>query len=205
MLFYIIRHGETNSNLTGLLQGWNDTPLNENGLKLAMITGRELQGVKFDHCISSPLIRAKKTAELILEGSGNDLPIEIDDRLKEIDFGDYELRDRRSKELELFFSDPFQCPQFPNGESVQMVMSRTQECLKELIKRDDDKTYLISTHGCALRAMLNFLYENRDDYWQGHVPYNCCVNIVEAKDGAARLVEKDKVYYPGDLVVDRYR
>ena len=53
--------------------------------------------------------------------------------------------------------------------------------------------------------MLNFLYEDPDDYWHGHVPYNCCVNIIYVKDGAAALIEEDKIFYDQELVIDRYK
>lgn len=204
MLIYIVRHGETRANVGGYLQGWSNDPINANGQRLAVLTGQGMKGIKFDYCISSPLIRAKETAEIILHESGNDAPIMFDDRVKEINFGDYELRSIKSPEFELFFSDPFKCPQFPNGENVQMVIKRTQDFLLELIQKDDGKSYLIATHGCALRAMLNFLYTDPADYWHGHVPYNCCVNIIEAIDGKAQLITDDKVYYDQTLIVDRY-
>jgi broad specificity phosphatase PhoE len=204
MLIYVVRHGETNANVNGYLQGWSNDPLNENGIKLAVITGQGMKGIKFDCCISSPLIRAKETAEIILRESGNDISITFDDRIKEINFGDYELKSTKSPEFGLFFTDPFNCPQFPNGENVQMVMKRTQNFLSELIQRDDDESYLIVTHGCALRAMLNYLYADSSDYWHGHVPYNCCVSIIEVRNGNALLVADDKVYYDEGLIVDRY-
>lgn len=104
-----------------------------------------------------------------------------------------------------FFYDPFNFCGFPNGERIQDVCGRTQEFLKELIKRDDGKTYLIGIHGCALRAMLNYLYKDPSDYWHGHVPYNCCVNTVEVKNGLAKLIADDKIYYPTQMAVDRYK
>ena len=64
---------------------------------------------------------------------------------------------------------------------------------------------MICTHGCATRAMLNFLYENPSDFWRGRPPYNCSVNIVAAENGAARLVSEDKVFYDRRLVVDHYK
>ena len=84
-------------------------------------------------------------------------------------------------------------------------MKRTQAFLKELIARDDGKTYLLGVHGCAVRAMLNFLYDDPSNYWHGHVPYNCAVNIVEAEGGRARLIADDKIYYPKEFIVDRYK
>ena len=69
MLIYIVRHGETNANVNGYLQGWSNDPLNENGRKLAVITGRGMRDIKFDCCISSPLIRTRETAEIILKSA----------------------------------------------------------------------------------------------------------------------------------------
>ena len=207
MKIYIIRHGETDLNVQGVMQGWLDEPLNQNGRDLAEITGQAMKDVHFDCCISSPLIRSMETVEIVLRESGNDIPVLTDDRIKEIYFGDIEGQHLSAlgDAGEIFHDDPFHFGRFPNGESVQDVCRRTQEFLKELIARDDDKTYLIGIHGCAVRAMLNFLYENPEEYWHGHVPYNCSVNIIEAKDGVARLVEDDKIYYSQDLAIDRYK
>lgn len=206
MQIYIVRHGETRANVDGYLQGWSDDPLNGNGVRLAEITGQQMKGIKIDCCLSSPLRRAKETAEIIQRESANrDVQIEIDERIKEINFGSYERISTNAPEVKLFFPDPFHCPRFPDGENVQMVMARTQEFLRKLIQRNDEKTYLIATHGCALRAMLNFLYEDSADFWHGHVPYNCSVNIVEAKDGVAKLIADDKIYYPEEMIVDRYK
>ena len=205
MRIYIVRHGETEANKNGYLQGWTDVPLNENGRIIAELTGRGLKGIRFDHCISSPLIRAKEPAEILLRESGNSASISFDDRIKEMNFGSLEGMSVRDGKLIQFLKEPIVDYKFPDGESFQEVMKRTQEFLKELIAKDDGKTYLVSTHGCALRAMLNFLYEDKDDYWHGHVPYNCCVNIIEVKNGTAKLIADDIIYYDPKLAIDRYK
>ena len=205
MLIYIVRHGETDANRKGYAQGWSDDPLNENGRLLAKLTGLGMKGIRFDYCISSPLIRAGETAGIILKESGSSVPVSFDDRIKEMNFGSFERMSIRDERVVGFLKKPVIDHKFPGGESIREVMKRTQEFLKELIAKDDDKTYLVSTHGCALRAMLNFLYEAPDDYWHGHVPYNCCVNIIEAEAGAAVLTADDIIYYDQELVIDRYR
>ena len=205
MRIYIIRHGETDANKKGYAHGWTDGLLNENGKILAQITGRGMKGIRFDRCISSPLIRARETAKIILRESDNNVSISFDDRIKEMNFGSLEGINIRDEKVLRFLKEPILDYRFPNGESIAEVMGRTQDFLKELIARDDDKTYLVSTHGCALRAMLNFLYEDPDDYWHGHVPYNCCVNIIDVKDGAATLIADDMVYYDQEMVIDRYK
>lgn len=211
MLIYIVRHGETNANVKGYLQGWTNDPLNENGIKLAVITGQGMRGIHFDQCISSPLVRAMETAKIVLHESGNDIPIQIDNRIKEINMGSWERKKFRPSEREvdennikMFFTKPFEFGGFPGGETIAEVCERTQSFLKELIKRDDNKIYLVITHGFALRGMLNFLYKDKSDYWHGHVPYNCSVNVVEGMNGIGKLIEDDKVYYNLCDVVDQY-
>ena len=206
MRIYIIRHGETNLNVKGVLQGWVDEPLNESGLSLARITGENMRGIRFDGCFSSPLVRAAETARIVLEASENDLPIRYDDRLREISFGVAEGRHRSTlgEQGRLFFEEPFRYEPFPGGESIRQVCARTQAFFQELLARDDGKTYLLSTHGCALRAMLNYLYEDPSDFWHVHVPYNCAVSILEGQGGRARLVGDDVIYYDQSLIVDRY-
>ena len=206
MLIYIVRHGETDANKNGYAQGWTDDPLNENGRMLAQITGRGMKGIRFDHCISSPLTRARDTAEIILSESGNgSVTVSFDARIKEMNFGSLEMVSVRDEKVLKFLKNPVFDHKFPEGESITEVMLRTQEFLEELIAKDDGKTYLVSTHGCALRAMLNFLYDDPDDYWHGHVPYNCCVNIIEVRNGEATLIEEDKIYYDRELIIDRYK
>ena len=207
MMIYIVRHGETVLNAKGVMQGWLDEPLNKNGLDLAAITGKAMKGIHFDCCISSPLNRAGKTAEIILRESGNDIPLCIDDRIIEINFGDMEGKriSEMGEEGYKFFMDPFHFAGFPNGETIQDVCTRTQEFLKELIARDDGKTYLISTHGCAMRGMVNYLLDEPADFWRGHAPYNCSFTIVEAEGGKAHITEIDKVYYDPSLIVDHFK
>lgn len=211
MKIYIIRHGETDANKNHILQGTIDWPLNDYGIELAKITGTNMKGIKFDACFSSPLIRAKQTAELVLDCSDNNISIQYDNRLKEIDLGIYEGKKFSREQLEvplpvilLLKRNPFLCGRFKGGETAREVCKRTQDFLKELITKDYENV-LVSTHGCAMRAMLNILYKNRLNFWQGNVPYNCTVNIIEVKNGKMKLIEKDKIYYDSNYIVDRFK
>ena len=87
MKLYIIRHGETSWNAEGRLQGQTDIPLNENGIRLAKITGEALKEVPFDLAISSPLKRARQTADLVL--AGRQVPVLEDARIEELSFGSW--------------------------------------------------------------------------------------------------------------------
>ena len=214
MQIYIVRHGETESNREGVFQGQTDSGLLESGFELARQTGAALaeEGVRFDAAFSSPLSRAWNTARTVLDASGNaDVPLQREDRLLEVSMGDYEGKRFRPGEREvdegsvkLFFEDPFAFPGFPNGEDAATVCARTQGFLAELAGRAFENV-LVSTHGFALRAMLNRLYDDPADFWQGHVPYNCSVSIVDVQpDGQLKLAAFDKIYYDPALCVDRY-
>ena len=79
-------------NALGVMQGWMDVPLNESGRQLATITGQRMRGIRFDECISSPLLRALETCEIPLRESGNHTPISIDSRIQEINFGEMKAK-----------------------------------------------------------------------------------------------------------------
>ena len=211
MKLYVIRHGETVWNTEARLQGKSDIPLNEKGVALARITGQAMSDVPFDIVYSSPLSRALKTAECIVEG--RDIPIITDERIAEISFGIWEglscHRDHYeipSDSFQDFFQDPFQFQPPEGGESLTEVCERTESFMNELLERDgeSDITVLISCHGCTLRALMNHFYQSKENFWRGHVPPNCGVSIVNIKDGKAEILAEDKVYYDVSEPVDFY-
>lgn len=219
MKIYIVRHGETEMNQRKCLQGWVNSPLNENGIAIAKISAENMKEIPFDILFTSPLSRAKDTGLIIKEAceayQGKEIPVIEDDRLKEMYFGEWEGLSAAKENFEiptsieeynLIFSDIFHFKTAPSGESAESLIARADEFLQEVIHNPEyeDKTILMTTHGCCLRAMLNRYYENKQDFWQGRVPYNCAVNIIEAHNGESKLVERDKVFYDLSLCVDHY-
>ncbi|RHK23770.1 histidine phosphatase family protein [Ruminococcus sp. AF46-10NS] len=201
MLIYIVRHGLTEWNKLKKLQGAADVPLAKEGILLAEKTGEALKDVKFDICFTSPLSRARQTAECVL-GDRN-VPIIPDKRIQEINFGDLEggcVRDAEGNyidpQVETFFRDPVNFKRPENGEDIFDVIARTKDFWEE--KTSDpslaDKTVLVASHGCAVRALLQNIYHDPENFWHGCVPPNCCVNLVEVKNGKTVLLEEDKVY-----------
>lgn len=216
MLLYIIRHGETDLNKRGCVQGTIEEPLNENGIALTVLTGKGLADVAFDYVISSPLGRAQMTAKIILDENRHPAPpVELDPRIIEIDWGSWDALCCTAENNELpvpreeyfrMYSDPFRFEGAPDGESIRDVCARTESFYQDLIRREElqDKTILISTHACASRAILRNVYEDKEDFWHGRVPYNCSVNIVQVKDGKSTLLEEDKVFYDHELCKNPY-
>lgn len=204
MKMYIIRHGQTPWNARKCLQGRSDVDLNENGIYLAELIGKALRDVTIDMAFTSPLIRAKHTAQCIL--AGREVPIIEDERLIEISFGIYEgccyaeeNRQVPQQWIENFFHAPQDYVAAPGGESLDDVEKRTRDFMEDICSRKElqDKTILVSTHGCALRGLLNSIREsNREDYWHGGVSKNCAVSIVTCNRGEKPvLVEENHIYY----------
>lgn len=212
MLLYVIRHGETYWNAERKMQGHMGSDLNENGIRLAKVTADGLRHVDFDLCITSPLLRARHTAEIIMEGRKK--PILEDARLKELNFGVWEglcvAPDRMEiprEQFRLFRTDPFKYQPPEGGESFQQLIDRTGDFFDELIRTPEyqDKTILLSAHGGAVRAFLNRLYEDRRDFWQGGVPMNCAYSIVEIENFMPVLKVKDQVCYGEEEFPEYYK
>ena len=150
-MLYIMRHGKTDWNVKRKLQGRIDIPLNEEGRRMAKEAGKEYRNIHFDICYCSPLIRAKETAEIVLKG--RNIPIIIDERLKEMGFGIYEgiensfdIPDCPINEL---FHHPESYQVVEGGESLEELYARTGAFLKEIVEPvlDQGKDILIVGHG----------------------------------------------------------
>ena len=203
MKLYVLRHGKTSWNALRKVQGAADIPLAKEGIDLAEKVGENLKDVPFDLCFTSPLLRARQTAMLVLGRRAEQIPVISDKRIQEIDFGVLEgtqFKDEEgnviSREMEVFFKDPQNFPRPENGENISDILKRTREFWEEKINDPSlqDKTILIASHGCAVRALLHNIYQDPDDFWHGCVPPNCSISLVEVIDGKAVLLEEDKVY-----------
>lgn len=201
MKLYVMRHGETDWNAELRLQGCADISLNENGRRLAKITGEALKDVSFDMVFSSPLCRALETAKLVL--GDRDIPVVTDTRIREISFGEWEGR-RCGTEfgeipqdmLDNFFHAPEKYVAPPGGESFEEILARTRGFYDELVQKKEyeNSNILITSHGAAVRALLQNVYQD-GNYWQDGVPKNCAITIVELKDGKVVSVDPDQIFY----------
>ena len=201
MIFYIVRHGETEWNRVKRMQGQTDIPLAEEGVRLAKLSGTHMRQLPIDLIISSPLGRAVETAKLMTAGRG--IPILTDARIQEISFGDWEGERILESDVvspdfrTIFYNDPMHCPVPPGGESFTDVLRRTGELFDELVANPEyqDKHILISSHGAAGRCFLANFYEDKEDIWRGSIPKNCAVTIAEYRDGKAKVLERDHLFY----------
>lgn len=155
--FLCLRHGTTDWNRQGLFQGRTDIPLNDDGIAQAHAAATRLQGVAFDRVVTSPLIRALKTAEII--SSARDKPLAVDDGIIECDFGSLEglsiaetMKTRGLKTVEDLVSI---LP--PNGEPWPSISVRALRCVGEWLHRHPQATILFVCHDAVMQAMSEAL------------------------------------------------
>lgn len=135
-LFYVLRHGATDWNDQGLIIGSQDIPLNEKGRARVCKAEKLLRNIEISCVISSPLLRAQESADLI------GLPFDIDDRLQEADFGVLEGKPKVVDQLRAWkASTDFQAFK----EKVLSAFDARQE------------STLFITHGHVLEVLLESL------------------------------------------------
>ena len=212
MKLLLMRHGETDWNTVGRLQGQTDVPLNDSGRKMAISCAEGMKDVHIDACISSPLCRAAETAELIIKG--RDIPISFDDRLKEASFGCWEGLICKAEgynvpleDFGVYWREPESPELDPTVEKLTNVAARVESFLADLLKREDlaDKTVLLVVHGCVLRS-FQYIATGRESFCGG-VSYNCQVHEARPymENGRVELELGDShIYYDRSMIHNYY-
>lgn len=151
-MIYIVRHGQTDWNVSKKLQGHKPIPLNEKGREKAKVLSEKVKLLDFERIISSDLLRAEETAKIINENVHKE--IVFDARLRSVDYGNLEGRfipDITPEEWEIYNSTPEKF----GAESVESVYSRIKSLFDELVEADEN--VLIIAHGGSLRVMSYYI------------------------------------------------
>lgn len=159
---YIVRHGETEWNAIGRIQGQKDSPLTDKGLKQAKEAAEKLKHIQFDAIFSSDLLRTRRTAEIIK--LDRKLEIVTKKALQERTFGHFDGRmaEEYKKETQHLFEEyqklseqeqwKFKFAQ--EYESDEEVILRFITFLREAAVAYPNKIILIVTHGGIIRTFL---------------------------------------------------
>jgi broad specificity phosphatase PhoE len=157
--FWLVRHGQTDWNLEGRFQGGRDIALNLNGKDQASRIAKRLQEVQFEAIYSSPLLRARHTAERIAEMNENHPEIQLDDRLVEVDLGEWEgmlfedIQRQNPSEFEMRKTDPLHARP-PGGETALEVATRIAGAADEIANRHPQGRVLLVSHGLTMAAFI---------------------------------------------------
>ena len=154
---YVLRHGETDWNVQGRLQGTSDVPLNARGIEQAQRAARALTAVLSPHTVivSSPLARAHVTAQAVADSRGKGFA--TDERLIERAYGVWEgltedVRSARDPQEHLRWQDRKE-PAIEGYESHLDVATRMNAALDEWLPKAADADLLFVTHGSSARML----------------------------------------------------
>lgn len=193
MKIYLVRHGETEWNRAGKIQGQADIDINEKGVAQAKKAAKRLENITFQRAFCSPLIRARHTAGILI--GERDIPLTPDDRLKEINFGIWEgikyreTMENPSSAIYNFFKNPGAYEPGENAESFTQLYARTDEFVKKVLlpMEKQYETILVAGHGAMNRSILNPIAGVPiSDFWHFHMG-NCAMAVIECKDGVLKL------------------
>ena len=183
LTIYLVRHGETLWNVEQRIQGNTDIPLTAHGEEQAQALARRLAGLSFDAVYSSDLTRAAHTTEIIRElGAGHALPLHLDARLRERNWGNMEgltwediIKDHPDDLQHIKSGNIDYAPQ--GGESRNQVISRVLNWLHEATATENS-TLLAVTHGGSASAILKHALGIDQTVRTPFVIENCALNIL---------------------------
>ncbi len=176
-----LRHAQTQPNMDGILQGRTDTSINETGIIQARAAAKEWKDTPIDCVYCSPLLRARQTAEIILEG--RDIPVVYDPRLLERSFGAYQMRSVAELLAAGFEWDRSYYDfdyTFHGIESLGSMRDRVDSFLEDLKKEKHDHVLIIS-HG-ALAMLFRLYFLGGKLQWEQQKMDNCQAVYYELKE-----------------------
>jgi len=192
-----VRHGETDWNRNGRMQGWAPVELNGAGREQARAVGEWLADeYDVDRVSASDLCRTRETADLV-RGSLGEPPVEYVDAWRERDLGmyqgltyaDVEARFPRFGLGETAYEAALEVPE--SGESLRDLADRVTAKFDRLL--GDDGTVLVITHGGPLHVLLGYAKGmGLSEALGSHHQANCAVNEFVAADGEVRVVRENE-------------
>ena len=159
----LLRHGQSVWNAANKFTGWTDVELSKVGETEAKKAGKDLADIHIDVVHTSDLIRAQRTAAIVMENNrvSGEVPTHRDFRLNERHYGALqgldkdETRAKYGEEQVHIWRRSYDVPP-PEGESLAMCAERTLPYLSEAIMPDlnEGKTVLVAAHGNSLRSIV---------------------------------------------------
>lgn len=187
---YFVRHAEAMGNILEFFQGRTDCEVSLKGYKQLEFLSERFKNISIDIIYSSPLIRSRETASAVNKYHNSE--IIIDDRIIEIDGGDWEgknwadLPKTHPKEYDLWQNHMHDF-YIENGESMIQVFDRMRSAVIDIISENIGKTIVIVSHGCALRNYL--CYANGDSI-------DKLAEVGWSDNTAVSLIEYDEMLNP---------
>ena len=184
--FYYTRHGKTEYNRLGIMQGQMDSALTEEGKEGLRRTAEILKEVSFTRCFSSSLGRAMDSAEILL--GDRDLSVVTLDDLMEMDFGSLDGKPSGKHLIPIIFMHIIGSFHAVGGESNQDMVTRAGRAFQTMIDQCEDRDQvLVVSHGSFYRYALRAL-TGKNIFSKKVVMSNGDVSVITYEDGAYKLV-----------------
>ena len=175
MKLYVARHGQTQWNLMNKVCGRTDLPLTELGMEQAEALALRTKELPIDRIVCSPMLRARQTAAPTARELG--LPIQVDDRLIEQDYGIYEGVSRFD---EGFLGNKRHFAfRYPGGESMMDVAYRVYALLEELKRDTHSRGVLLVCHGGVCRVIRTYFEDMTNEEYFHYSEENGAVKEYE--------------------------
>jgi probable phosphoglycerate mutase len=185
----LIRHGETEWNAQGRIQGHRDTDLSELGRRQAQVLARHLAatGVAIHAVFASDLARARQTAEPLAAILG--LPVVVDPRLRERGFGlfeghTYDEAEARWPHEYAIWRRRDAGYAVPGGESYLQIRDRSLQSLAQIARSHAGRTVAVVTHGGVLDVVYRAAHAIPWETPRSHLLPNASIGRVQARAGA---------------------
>ena len=174
----LIRHGRSQANADGILAGRSDSPLDEQGIEQARALGVRLTDVPLDVLVTSPQLRARQTADLVVAGRAQ---AQVHDAFAECDYGDWSgspLADLASEPTWDVVQWHPSAAEFPRGESMASMSHRAVRGVRELVSQFPDGFVWIVTHGDIIKAIVGDALGLHLDHFQRITVDTASVSVV---------------------------
>ena len=180
---YLARHGETDWNTQGRIQGWTDTPLNATGREQAIQLKSRLIGIPLDAAYSSTLSRSRETAELAYGAARlSRLP-----ELRERNMGKYQGQVTSDPQIEPEYNRRRWMPDdsLDGGESLNVFEQRVGTAIARIRREHPGGNVLVVGHGFTNQMILKQLFNLNLDQTRGIAQANDELYLIELQQGSA--------------------
>jgi ribonuclease H / adenosylcobalamin/alpha-ribazole phosphatase len=200
----LVRHGVTTFTIEKRFSGSGDPPLIEQGrVQARAVASRLVERAGIDRIVSSALSRCRETASVI--ASALSVPVEIDDDLREVDFGLWEgltfpvVEERWPRELALWLGDTSISP--PDGESYASLQHRVRATQERIVNRHRGETVCIVSHSRPIAMFaLNLLDAPLSSLYRLHVDNTSVSELDYYDDGPSVLRQFNDIVHLGGRV-----
>jgi broad specificity phosphatase PhoE len=204
-LILLVRHGQTDENVSGRISGQGPAPLNGRGQEQAQLAAQVLAPLNVTRLVSSPVVRALQTAAIL--DAHLQLGIEEEPDLREVGYGDWEGQTfqaiRGSTTFQLAMNDPINAV-FPHGESLVSVQQRGVRVVEGIRQGTSQDVVVLVSHGDVIRMLVaHYLGMSFNDYRRITID-NGAISVIELFDHWIRVKAVNFVPQVGNLWLESF-